>query len=116
MATGQVAAWADQPQAVSPGGLDALARLNQQILKSPTDPALNLQYAALAESLGLTRLALAAYERILMADPNNQAAQAGIDRVRRAIQPSTTRRPLSLRRIASSSRRRVFPAPGALAK
>jgi len=90
VATGQVAAWADQPQAVSPGGLDALARLNQQILKSPTDPALNLQYAALAESLGLTRLALAAYERILMADPNNQAAQAGIDRVRRAIQPSTT--------------------------
>jgi hypothetical protein len=88
--TASAAAWADQPPVVPAGSLDELARLNQQILKSPSNVALNLQYAALAESVGLTRLALAAYERILMADPNNQAAQDGIDRVRKAIQPDTT--------------------------
>jgi hypothetical protein len=86
----QVAARADQPPVIPAGGLDELARLNQQIMKSPGDTALNLRYAAVAESLGLERLALAAYERILMSDPNNQAAQAGIDRVRRAVQPPTT--------------------------
>jgi hypothetical protein len=85
-----VHARADQGQPVPQAGLDELARLNQQILRSPADVALNLQYATLAESLGLTRLALAAYERILMADPNNQTAQAGIDRIRQAIQPNTT--------------------------
>src|SRR5205823_2220920 len=68
-AAGPVAALAEQPQAMLVGGAGELARLNQQILRSPTDPALNLQYAAVAESLGLPRLALAAYERILMADP-----------------------------------------------
>jgi len=92
VAGGPVAAVAQQPPVlVAPGGdLGVLARLNQQILRTPTDPALNLQYAALAESLGLPRLALAAYERILIADPSNQAAQAGIDRIRAALQPSTT--------------------------
>lgn len=77
-----------QPAATD--GVGELARLNQQILRAPNDPALNLQYAALAERLGLLRLALAAYERILIADPNNQAAQAGLDRVRQALQPATT--------------------------
>jgi hypothetical protein len=88
---GAVDARADQGQPPAATGLDELARLNAQILKSPADVALNLQYASVAESLGLTRLALAAYERILMADPHNQAAQAGIDRVREALQPNTTR-------------------------
>ena len=87
----QFSAAADQSAPiVDPAGLDTLARLNQQILKAPSDITLNLQYAALAERLGLERLALAAYERILMTDPHNQAAQAGIDRVRRAIEPNTT--------------------------
>jgi hypothetical protein len=87
---GSVVAWADQLSAMPAAGTEDLARLNRQILRAPTDQALNLQYATLAESLGLRRLALAAYERILMADPANEAALAGIDRVRRAIQPNTT--------------------------
>jgi hypothetical protein len=91
VAAAQLPAVADQTApVVDPAGLDALARLNQQILKNPSDIALNLQYAALAEKLGLERLALAAYERILMTDSHNQAAQAGIDRVRHAIEPNTT--------------------------
>ncbi|HEX3536862.1 MAG TPA: hypothetical protein VHU15_08855 [Stellaceae bacterium] len=90
LAAGPVAVLAQQPPVLAIGGAEELARLNLQILRAPTDPALNLRYAALAESLGLNRLALAAYERILMADPANLAAQLGIDRVRAAIQPSTT--------------------------
>src|SRR5579872_353953 len=89
-ATGGVGARGEQVRPGPVGGLDELSRLNQQILRAPTDPALNLRYAALAESMGLARLALAAYERILVADPGNAAAQAGIDRVRRALQPNTT--------------------------
>jgi len=87
---GPVAASAQQQPVIPAGDLGELSRLNQLILRAPTDPALNLQYAALAERLGLPRLALPAYERILMADPANQAAQAGVDRVRTALQPSTT--------------------------
>jgi len=89
-ATGGVGARGEQVRPGPVGGLDELSRLNQQILRAPTDPALNLRYAALAESMGLARLALAAYERILVVDPGNAAAQAGIDRVRRALQPNTT--------------------------
>lgn len=87
---GPVAASAQQQPVIPAGDLGELSRLNQLIVRAPTDLALNLQYAALAERLGLLRLALPAYERILMADPANQVAQAGIDRVRAALQPSTT--------------------------
>lgn len=87
---GPVSVRAQQAPAIPGGSLGELARLNQLILRAPTDVSLNLQYAAVAESLGVPRLALAAYERVLMADPNNQAAQAGVDRVRIALQPSTT--------------------------
>ena len=64
--------------------------LNNRILDNPQDADLNLQYARAAESHGELRLALAAYERILINDPNNSEAQRGYERVRRAIEPAYT--------------------------
>jgi len=67
-----------------------LADLNQQILDNPQDVALNLRYARAAEEAGQLRLALAAYERILINDPSNADARRGYERVRRAIEPAYT--------------------------
>jgi hypothetical protein len=71
-------------------GTAELAKLSAQIAHRPRDTALNLRYAQLAERLHYPRLALSAYERILSYDPENADALAGIDRVRRIIQPNTT--------------------------
>jgi hypothetical protein len=71
-------------------GTAELARLSAEIAHRPRDTALNLRYAQLAERLHYPRLALSSYERILSYDPQNPDALAGIDRVRRIIQPSTT--------------------------
>src|SRR5262249_15041217 len=78
------------PAVSVPSGLGEFARLKDEILHQPTDTALNLRYAALAEQLGLTRLALAAYERILVYDPRNTTALAGVSRIRARLQPDTT--------------------------
>ena len=59
---------------------DELARLNAQIINNPTDIELNLRYARLAEQRGEPRKALAAYERVLIYDPNNVEAKSGLDR------------------------------------
>jgi len=67
-----------------------LEALNQQILDNPTDVDLNLRYARLAEEQGKPRLALVAYERILINDPGNEAAREGYERVRRSIEPPYT--------------------------
>lgn len=64
--------------------------LNQQILANPQDVQLNLRYAAAAEREGKPRLALAAYERILINDPSNAEARRGYERVRREIEPGYT--------------------------
>jgi hypothetical protein len=72
------------------GASAQLAQLNAQIMRHPQDTALNLRYAALAEQLGERRLALTAYERILIYDPQNVAALAGVDRVRNGLRPNTT--------------------------
>jgi hypothetical protein len=73
--------------AQQPGDLDVLA---QQILDNPQDVALNLRYAQAAEALGKPRLALVAYERILINDPSNQEARRGYERVRRTLEPGYT--------------------------
>jgi hypothetical protein len=67
-----------------------LSDLNNQILDNPGDVALNLRYAKAAEDAGKLRLALAAYERILINDPQNQEARDGYERVRRRIEPGYT--------------------------
>lgn len=68
-----------------------LRRVFEQILQDPGNPGLNLRYARLAVERGEIRKALAAYERILAQDPNNEAAKAGIRRIQRELEPSVTR-------------------------
>jgi outer membrane immunogenic protein len=85
------------------GGSGELARLNVEILQHPTDTALNLRYAALAEQLGKPRLALTAYERILVYDPRNEAALAGVSRIRARLHPNTTTYVLGLSWIYESN-------------
>lgn len=67
-----------------------LDALSQRILDNPQDVDLNLQYAHAAETAGKPRLALTAYERILINDPSNEEARRGYERVRRAIEPGYT--------------------------
>jgi hypothetical protein len=67
-----------------------LADLNRQILENPQDVALNLRYARAAEDAGQLRLALVAYERVLINDPTNEDARRGYERIRRAIEPPFT--------------------------
>lgn len=62
----------------------------EKILQAPNDTALNLRYARLAEAQGAPRKALGAYERILANDPTNRAAQQGLRRIRRLLEPSYT--------------------------
>src|SRR5262249_52798950 len=69
---------------------DNLSDLNNQILDNPQDVSLNLRYAQAAEAAGKPRLALAAYERILINDPHNEEARRGYERVRRTLEPGYT--------------------------
>lgn len=69
---------------------DELSSAYELVLSNPTDAAKNLQYAKLAEQHGKPRLALAAYERILLNDPDNAEARVGLQRLRRILQPSST--------------------------
>jgi hypothetical protein len=64
-----------------------LEDLNRQILDNPQDLQLNLRYAEAAERAGMPRLALAAYERILINDPSNAQAREGYERIRRVLEP-----------------------------
>ncbi len=67
-----------------------LEDLNRQILANPQDIALNLRYAEAAERAGMPRLALVAYERILINHPGNAEARRGYERMRREIEPGYT--------------------------
>lgn len=67
-----------------------LRRIYRQILNNPTDTKLNLAYARLAERKRLHRKALAAYERILLIDPNNAEARAGLRRIKAQLEPDFT--------------------------
>lgn len=76
--------------ASSPALADALSEANALIIDDPANIELNLDYALIAEGQGKYRLALAAYERILLNYPDNRAAKRGLVRVRRIIQPPST--------------------------
>lgn len=67
-----------------------LGDLGNRVLENPQDVDLNLQYARAAEAAGKPRLALTAYERILINDPTNQEARHGYERIRRMIEPNYT--------------------------
>jgi len=73
-----------------PARAQNLEELNALIIEHPQDTGLNLQYAHEAEKEGRLRLALAAYERILINDPTNTEAQQGYEHVRRVLQPPST--------------------------
>lgn len=79
-----------------PAFADPLAAAYQSVLANPTDTEVNLQYALVAEGQKKWRLALAAYERILANDPNNAAARAGLQRIRRIIQPPETQKTVEI--------------------
>jgi hypothetical protein len=69
---------------------DELDTLYSHVMQRPSDSELNLKFAQLAEDAGKLRWALSAYERVNLNDPNNTAAQEGLQRIRRKLQPSTT--------------------------
>ncbi len=64
-----------------------LDALYSQVLKHPEDTQLNLNFARAAEAAGKVRWALSAYERVTVNDPYNAEGQAGLQRVRRKLQP-----------------------------
>lgn len=69
---------------------DSLGELGNQILTDPTNVDLNLRYARAAEAQGHLRMALTAYERILINDPGNAEARRGYERIRRELEPGYT--------------------------
>jgi hypothetical protein len=76
---------------VVPAGADEMSDLYERILTDPGNAELNLQYAAMAEKAGKPRLALSAYERVLLNDPGNGPAQEGVKRVTRQLVGTSTR-------------------------
>ena len=71
----------------------ARASLNDcspRILRDPHNIELNLRYARLAESNDEERKALAAYERVLEADPSNSEAARALHRIRINLIPVVT--------------------------
>jgi len=62
----------------------------ERLLFDPSDPALNIRYAELAEANGEMRKALGAYERVLGEDPTNAHARREYNRVKRLLQPTVT--------------------------
>lgn len=75
---------------MAPVRAQTLDQLNAEIIEHPDNVELNLEYARTAEHAGKLRLALAAYERILINNPDNADAQHGYERIRRVIEPPHT--------------------------
>lgn len=73
-----------------------LDRLYAEVLKRPQDSELNLRFARAAEAAGILRWALSAYERVTINDPGNAEAQAGLQRIRRRLQPDFSQVTLAL--------------------
>jgi cytochrome c-type biogenesis protein CcmH/NrfG len=65
----------------TPVRADEVADIYQRLQNNPQSVPLNLEYARAAEKAGKLKWALPAYERALSADPRNQEARTGIDRI-----------------------------------
>jgi hypothetical protein len=70
--------------------VETLKSVYSEILRNPDSIELNLRYAQIAEDEGKPRLALAAYERILLNHPDNREAKAGLLRIKRLLTPERT--------------------------
>ena len=82
---------------VSPASAaNQLDALYAQVLRHPEDSQLNLAFARAAEAAGKIRWALSAYERVAVNDPTNSEAQAGLQRIRRQLQPDYSQVTVSL--------------------
>jgi hypothetical protein len=92
LAASAVATLAVLGLAHGPAHADELQSVYAQVLNDPTNSALNIRYAELAEARQEYRKALAAYERVLVNDPGNLAARDALQRVRRIIQPPLTQK------------------------
>jgi hypothetical protein len=88
---------------VGEAGADEMTDVYAQIIANPVDSELNLQYALLAEGRGEYRKALAAYERVLVNDPDNEAARRGLQRIRRIIEPAVTQKTLEVGAVVDSN-------------
>jgi hypothetical protein len=67
-----------------------LSALYKQILQNPQDTELNLRYAKAAEEQGNPQRALAALERVVVNDPDNETAKSELARLRTLVaQPET---------------------------
>jgi len=95
---------------ITPAAADELSALYAKIIANPTDPAANLEYARLAEAQGDYKRALATYERMLINDPTNKDALAGLQRVRRYIEPAKTQKTWEFG-VASESNPLLVPPP-----
>jgi len=95
---------------VAPAAADELSAIYARIIANPKDTAANLEYAKLAESQGDYKRALATYERMLINDPGNKDALAGLQRVRRYIEPAKTQKTWEFG-IASESNPLLMPSP-----
>jgi hypothetical protein len=73
-----------------------LDALYAQVLRHPENSELNLQFARAADAAGKVRWALSAYERVTVNDPSNAEAQAGLQRIRRQLQPDYSQVTVSL--------------------
>lgn len=76
--------------ATGSAAVETLKSVYAAILEQPDSIELNLRYAQLAEAEGKPRLALAAYERILLTHPDNAEAKAGLLRIKRLLTPERT--------------------------
>jgi hypothetical protein len=90
LATWAVAAALAGAGAPARAQVDEMTRVYQQILREPGNVELNLTYARLAIERGELRKALAAYERVLEAEPGNAEAGAGLRRIQRQLSPDVT--------------------------
>ncbi len=82
--------------AASPALADEMTSVYAAIINDPTNTALNLKYAELAEARQDYKAALATYERILVNDPTNATARDGLQRIRRIIDPAKTQKTLEV--------------------
>ncbi len=95
-----------------PASADELSRLFRQILRDPQNIELNMRYAQLAEDAGQNRKALAAYERVLEADPSHPEASTALRRIEVSLIPVVTRTRVEAGGIYETNPRQLPPGFG----